>query len=253
MITRLIASLRRIATRLRVRLAATPGQTSIAYRSGRRILQFKGHLASGPDFVLLHGGGWFAGKPTDNLHWLEVLRPHARTVNLVEYGVKALHGVGIDAGFDDARTASLHIARQARHGVVLMGFSAGAAMAVETALHLKPGQLRGLLLFSPATDLSATGFRNNVTGDAGRLDLSPVDLLASHVGRLLCPCVIFHGTNDKVIPLAASLRFQQGWMQTQKGSMRVIEVPRCGHGLDKVPHGFAIARAELEAGFLAGL
>lgn len=227
----------------------------ICYAPGRSILRYAGLRADGPDFALLHGGGWFAGTPQDNDHWLSWLIPRARTVYLIEYGVAALHRSDIEGSFDDVRAAVrwLTATPDVQTHMVLMGFSAGAAMAIDAALTVEAADLAGILLFSPVSDLSADGFRNKMTGEGGRLPLSPLHRLPQHRGQLSCPCLIFHGTNDKTVPVAASRHFAAVWGATQTGPCHLFEVPHCGHGLDKTAVGFARCRAELEAHFFAHL
>jgi len=225
----------------------------VIYKTNRSIMRYAGFSDDGPDFALLHGGGWYSGKPGDKNYWLDYLLPRSRSVNMIEYGVAALHRSTIEDSFKDARAAAQWIAEvpAAKAGVVLMGFSAGAAMAVDVALTMAPDDVAGLLLFSPVTDLSADGFKSKMTGDAGHLNLSPVHRIAQDAGRLACPCLIFHGVNDSTVPLAASRHFAQVWRQTQTGPCHLFEVPQCGHGLDKLQRGFARSCAELDAHFFS--
>lgn len=105
--------------------------------------------------LFLHGGGYIAGSPRTHRSFSSWLGQEARTpVFSLKYRLAPEHP--FPAGLDDAVLAARALATRGLR-VAIAGDSAGAGLAIATALRLRDeGEsfLRGLALICPLTDLT---------------------------------------------------------------------------------------------------
>jgi acetyl esterase len=175
--------------------------------------------------VLFHGGGWVAGDP----HQFDFQRQALAVANIasasIEYRVRQRHGTMVDAAVADAIDAGAYVAREFS-GVPIFccGASAGGLLAIHCAIQTPTA---GVVLFNPVLDLSAErGFKSKAVPPGGDVGLSPLHMTPSSFPSTL----IMHGTNDRVVPIAASREFAD--------KLNVIGSRATVLSYDSAPHGF---------------
>jgi epsilon-lactone hydrolase len=110
--------------------------------------------------LYLHGGGYLFGSPKTHR---QVLIAMAEAFNAPAYGLdyRLAPEHPFPAAVEDAATAYRWLlARHPHSGIVLAGDSAGAGLAIATALGIRDAGLpppKALVGFSPYTDLAVTG------------------------------------------------------------------------------------------------
>lgn len=197
--------------------------------NGRRITEAPGGAPGGPVFLCYHGGGFRAGKPEQLDPLLSVLDPLAGVFVRPEYRADQNRWAALDRAFEDATRAARVVAeRHAGRPVVLVGFSAGATVALWQHPVLAP-VLQACLLLSPVVDLGPKGFRNKLIPKIGRIDLSPMHALVQDRLQLAAPVMVLHGTEDPVAPAQRSKLFLDIVSPMQPRS-RLRLVPQAGHG-----------------------
>jgi hypothetical protein len=149
-----------------------------------------------PTLVFFHGN---AGDRTDFLTQGLVYHRHGWGVVLASYrGYSGNPGTPTQAGLmEDARAT---IAAVAPHvgPVIVWGHSLGSGVAAQMA---SEGRAAGLVLEAPYTALVDIGAQQYPYIPVRLLSLDPFDT-ASLVSRISVPVLIFHGTDDPVIPFA---------------------------------------------------
>jgi acetyl esterase len=174
--------------------------------------------------LLFHGGGWVAGDP----HQFDFQRQGLATADIasasIEYRVRQRHGTMVGDAVADAIDAGTYAAR-VFPGVPIFccGASAGGLLAVHCAVH---HQTAGVILFNPVLDLSERGFRSKAVPPSGEMGLSPLHMTLPGFP----PTLIMHGTNDSVVPIAASREFAD--------KLNVIGGRATVLSYDSAPHGF---------------
>ena len=259
------------------RRAATP--VDVAYGPGaRQVMDVTLPAGEGPHpvLVMIHGGAFQTGDKSDLAPWPEVL---AAGVAIVRLNYRLSGTDPWPAQGEDCLAAIVHLQREgAALGldparIVLLGQSAGAFLAVSTALSLVEVGLapRGVVsLFGPMDfstmdqDLATLG-RPPALGptDAGdspesRLLGYPVgeDRAAARamgpIGRLdqlrepLPPILIRHGDADAMIADLQAKRLREAWITADpKAAIDYKLVPGAGHG------GAAFETGEVRSDLLA--
>ena len=184
-------------------LPAGARRVELATKEGERVVLVRlpaGRPTAEPRPLLLGfgGNGWNADALALMLHQI-----------FHEHEVAALHyrGYGPSSGrpsaaalFDDARRAHDHLAAEAEAGIVAVGLSIGAAVAVDLAAN-RP--LRGVVLVTPFDSLEELA--------AHHYPWLPVRLLLRHrmetaetLRGLDVPAAIITAGNDVVVPAARS-------------------------------------------------
>jgi acetyl esterase/lipase len=241
-----------------------PRATEIAYGTGPRQVMDLAVPAGGapaPVLVMIHGGAFQMGDKSDLAVWPEfqqagiaVVRPNYRLSKTDAWPAQA----------EDCLAAIVHLQREgAALGldpgrIVLLGHSAGAFLAVSTALSLVEVGLppRGVVsLYGPMDfstmdeDLAALG-RNPVMGPTDAADSPESRLLGfpvgddraaaramGPVGRLdrlrepLPPILIRHGDADPMVADLQAKRLRDAWAASDPASaIDYALVPGAGHG-----------------------
>ncbi|MFN5995668.1 MAG: alpha/beta hydrolase fold domain-containing protein [Paracoccaceae bacterium] len=244
----------------------TPGANDIAYGAGpRQVMDLTYPRGTGPApvLVMVHGGAFRVGDKSDLAIWPEILDAGIAVVR-VNYRLSDTDRW--PAPGEDCLSAIVHLQRQgAALGVdpsrmVLLGQSAGAFLAVSTALSLVEVGLkpRGVVsLFGPMDfstmdeDMKALG-RTPKMGATDAADSAESQLLGyavgddrtaaramGPIGRLsrlrepLPPILIRHGDADPLIADLQSRRLREAWLAADpEATVDYKLVPGAGHGGD---------------------
>ena len=244
----------------------TPGANDIAYGAGpRQVMDLTYPRGTGPApvLVMVHGGAFRVGDKSDLAIWPEILDAGIAVVR-VNYRLSDTDRW--PAPGEDCLSAIVHLQRQgAALGVdpsrmVLLGQSAGAFLAVSTALSLVEVGLkpRGVVsLFGPMDfstmdeDMKTLG-RTPKMGATDAADSAESQLLGyavgddrtaaramGPIGRLsrlrepLPPILIRHGDADPLIADLQSRRLREAWLAADpEATVDYKLVPGAGHGGD---------------------
>jgi acetyl esterase/lipase len=248
-----------------------PDAADIAYGPGPRqvldLTQPRG-TSTAPVLVMIHGGAFRAGDKADLAIWPEILEAGIAVVR-VNY---RLSGTDIwPAQGEDCLAAIVHLQR---HGadlgldpgrIVLLGQSAGAFLAVSTALSLVEVGLRprgvvslyGPMDFSTMDEDMAKLGRSPALGPADAGDSAESLLLGvpvagnrdraramGPIGRLdqlrepLPPLLVRHGDADPMIADLQAKRLRDAWLAADPGAQVDYKlVPGAGHGGDAFETG----------------
>ncbi|WP_405913190.1 alpha/beta hydrolase [Streptomyces sp. NBC_00963] len=181
--------------------------------------------------LLFHGGGWMIGSPA-------MFFPQAKA--LAQAGILTasagyrLIGAGADSPLDcmaDTEIAD-HLFRTIAADAGLATISVGGGSAGgQLALSLAASPARhydSLVLFNPALDACCEG-----AAIAQLLKVTPQQARAfsplHHVRPGMPPAVMFHGTDDQLVPITLARRFRQ--LMTDTGTeCELVEFPGVGHG-----------------------
>ena len=193
-----------------------------------------------PAMVFFFGGGWIEGTT-------EQFRPHAlhfaemgMICFLVDYRVQSRHNSMPFESLKDARSAIRFIRTNAQlfgidaRKIVGAGGSAGGHLAAAAALHSNFNEADddlsissrpdALVLFNPVLDNGPGGFGFEKVGDAYH-SFSPFH----NVKPDAPPCIIFLGTEDRVIPVATVRKFQAK-MEKEGNRCELFLYEGQGHG-----------------------
>ncbi|MFW6133405.1 MAG: alpha/beta hydrolase fold domain-containing protein, partial [Planctomycetota bacterium] len=194
--------------------------------------------------VLLHGGGWRAGKP-------DVLFPHARYLaargmaafvpeyRLAEEGTgeqvaEAASDCRAALGWVRARAGQLDVDAER---IAVAGDSAGGHLAAVAALKdsLGPEGVDAEHLAPPAAVILLGAICRTTEGrwkldDAWARKLSPVDLAAGQGGETAPPTLILHGADDEVVPVAQA-RALYAALRKAGRTVRLRVMPGAGHAM----------------------
>lgn len=164
-----------------------------------------------PAALFFFGGGWRLGQVSQFVDQARALQARGYLVGLADYRVFCRDGTApTDAVADAAQAYRWLLAHGEDLGVdkgriVLAGGSAGGQLALMTALRA-PADARpsGLVLFNPALDLSS-GLIRVGTGlsEPDARAISPALLDPQPLPRM----AIFHGEDDKLVPIASVRAF----------------------------------------------
>jgi acetyl esterase/lipase len=242
----------------------SPGVADVAYGSdGRQVMDITLPTGQGPfpALVMIHGGAFQMGDKGDLAVWPELSAAGVAVVR-VNYRLSGTNPWPAQA--EDCLAAIVHLQRNGAalgldpSRIVLLGHSAGAFLAVSTALSLVEVGLppKGVVsLYGPmdfATmdeDLAALG-RNPVMGPTDAADSPESRLLGfavgadreaaramGPVGRLaqmrepLPPVLIRHGDADPMVADLQARRLRDAWAAADPGArIDYALVPGAGHG-----------------------
>ena len=190
-----------------------------------------------PAILLFHGGGWAVGSPRLFYPYAE----HYARLGLVafsaSYRTRLADGTTAHDSVADARAALRWLSTEAEtlgidpQRIALGGGSAGGHLAAAAALLEPEVPVRALVLFNPAVDTSFESapeswerIREPLFEDRGH-EISPV-----HLVRADAPAaVLFHGTDDRVVPIDHSRSFCAE-MEAAGNDCELHEYEGAGHG-----------------------
>ena len=209
-----------------------------------------------PTLLFFHGGGWTMGHRAMLYPQASALADQGWLTLSAAYRTHGSHETNAHVALDDAR-AALHwvIAQADELGVdpsrlVVAGGSAGGHLAAATALLEADLSVAAMVLFNPAVDTSFEQGPDSwqriapLFDDRGR-EISPLHL----VGAGAPPAVVFHGTDDEIVPFDHSRRFCERLAEV--GSACQLEAfPGEGHGFFNYGFGRFDAVMEKTRAFL---
>lgn len=202
-----------------------------------------------PAIVFFFGGGWLAGSPRQFFPQCRYLASRGMVAVAAEYRVYTLHKAQVADCVTDAKSAIRWVRGNAKRlgvdakRIAAGGGSAGGHLAAaaamldefddaheERAISSRPD---ALVLYNPALDLVRAEVRAGRSetvqgGIAKRLgakaeQLSPI----RHIKRGAPPTIIFHGTEDRLVPHAEAEAFVA---QMKKAGNRAELVSFAGEG-----------------------
>ena len=193
-----------------------------------------------PGIVFFFGGGWVGGNPAHFHNQCDYLSQRGIIAMAADYRIKSKDNTSPIASMMDAKSAIRWIRKHAAmlgidpEQLIASGGSAGGHLAAVTAiikdfndpeddLAISPVP-NALILFNPVIDVSKKGYGSEKLG-ADSVKASPVH----HVTNNLPPTIIFHGTNDKVVPFENIIRFDS-LMKINGNACEVVPFHRKGHG-----------------------
>jgi len=171
-----------------------------------------------PAIVFFHGGYWSVGTPIQFYPQCSFFAERGFLACSAEYRLVKKNGVTPFECVTDGKSAVRWLRQHAKelgidpNRIVASGGEAGAQIAACTALIGAlddPGEDKkissvpnALVLFGPMVDTTEKGFGRRLLGERGQ-EISP----AHHVAKGAPPTILFHGTADRILPLATVERF----------------------------------------------
>lgn len=235
-----------------------------------------------PAIVFFFGGGWLNGTPAQFAPQAKYLASRGMVAICPEYRIYSRHQVEVVQCVADAKSAlrwvRSHSAELGIHPcwIAAGGGSAGGHLAAclatidsyndpqdDLTISCVPNVL---VLFNPALDLTMEGlqrkaddaFYQNISKRFGAeaMHISP----AAYVRNGMPPAIIFHGTDDKTVPIAQVKEFSRK-MLGQCNYCEVVDYPGRDHGFfnadqkDRQPYFDTLRRTDdflARCGFLCG-
>lgn len=193
-----------------------------------------------PVIVFFFGWGWVAGSPDQFYPQCRYFASRGMVAISADYRTKTKYGTTPFECVRDGKSAIRYIrANAAELGIdpekiVAAGGSAGGHIAVCTAVidgYNEEGEdpavsfvPNALVLFNPVVDTTEKGYGADLL--KGReTEISPVH----HIKKGVAPCIIFHGTSDKDIPLENVERFC-GLMKQAGNICELVRFEQKEHG-----------------------
>jgi acetyl esterase/lipase len=190
-----------------------------------------------PALILFHGGGWQIGDRSQFRALGRTLSTAGIAVFSCDYRISSKHGTTPFESIADARYMIEWLAENAAQfgvdstRIVSGGASAGGHIAAapfivrEQRSDRSQRVPRGFVLFNPVTDTGPGGFGDEIIpGDSADLDL------IKRFTEPISPCIVFHGTEDKLVPYTNSVEFAK--------RAREVGTDVDLHLYPGVPHGF---------------
>lgn len=189
-----------------------------------------------PAIIFFFGGGWVSGNVGHFEQHARYFASRGMIAILADYRVKNRHGTDPFAAVEDAFDAMRYIRDHAdklgidENKIVSSGGSAGGHLAVSmaTLMDFQNATQKvvpsALILFNPVINTMEEGYGYERLQERAQ-ELSP----AHHVHDQVPPTIIFHGTEDTVVPYANILDFEEK-MQKAGNTIEVHDFPGQGHG-----------------------
>ena len=192
-----------------------------------------------PAIVFFFGGGWKNGNVNQFAQHCKYLASKGMVAMAANYRVASRNNSSPFDAVEDAKSAIRWIREHAKelgvqkNKIVAAGGSAGGHLAVSTALipgnenereNLKISSVpNALILFNPAVNTTSERFTDRF-GDRAQ-ELSP----SNYVVPKLPPTIIFHGTDDTIVPFETITDFQSK-MEAAGNTCYVVPFEGQGHG-----------------------
>ncbi len=192
-----------------------------------------------PAIIFLHGGKWDISAPNQFVPHGHHFASRGMVAIAAEYRTKNKFNGGPLEAMEDAKELVLFIKKHAHKlgidagQIILCGAGSGGHAALCATVHqslegaLSP-QPNALVLFGPISDTRPRG-----NGVASELFPSPkfakaTSPLQSLPKKDLPPCLIFHGTSDRVVPYEQSVKFSKAYKK-RGNSCELMEFTGAGH------------------------
>ncbi|MGR5143051.1 alpha/beta hydrolase [Photobacterium sp. DNB23_23_1] len=194
-----------------------------------------------PALVFYFGGGWAGGNPAQFAHYASQLQQDGIASMLVDYRVRKRHSTGVADAVSDAKSAMNWLYSHAdqyhidKNRIGAAGASAGGQLAAATAVLPDYGNMNFtpalLVLFNPVTIMAPESNLYQPTHWTEAWTGSPLMSLSPyhHLSTTLPPTVIYHGTDDKTVPIATADAFCLKAVSLQR-QCRVVPFQGMGHG-----------------------
>lgn len=195
--------------------------------------------ANAPVILFLHGGMWDLSMPTQFVPHALHFAARGAVCMCVEYRVSSKGDSNPVDSLEDTAMAMVFLRKNASilginpDNIVFGGAGSGAHLALCCATLPEIGKESGeqfrpsaLFLFSPLvnTTRKGVGSENFTSGDEAR-KYSP----SEHVPkRGLAPCMLYHGRNDRLIPVELVSKFAKRYGK-KKNSCELMEFEGAGH------------------------
>lgn len=200
--------------------------------------------------VIVHGGDWQSGSPADLPELSLYLASHGFLVAVPEYRFAPEHG--FPAALDDVKAAIAFVRGRAQQwnvvgdGVVLIGRSAGAQLALLAAYTADVNAVAGVVsIYGPADLALAYEEPGNPAVYDGRAALErylggpPSAVPAAYrdaspfhrVSDASPPTLLVHGRKDDIVRIAQSRRLAAKLAESGRPSF-LLELPWARHGCD---------------------
>ncbi|CAN5785025.1 esterase LipC [soil metagenome] len=224
-----------------------------------------------PCLVVLHGGGWQSGSPSEFSEWNNHWASLGYAVACVEYRLAPRHTW--PAQLEDTRLALAWLKQNAQllgidtTSFVIMGRSAGGQIALASAYGLKDPSIKGCIAIYAPADMSFArrfAYEDDI--------LNSLKLLRQYLGgdpeqvgenyrtssgyglatSQSCPTLLIHGSRDVLVWDVQSLRLAER-LQSLGVKHYCLKLPWATHGCDWPFHGpsAVLSRYAIE-GFLKG-
>lgn len=191
--------------------------------------------------IFYFGGGWAKGSVNQFVPHSKFLADRGLVAVVADYRVKSRHGVTPFDCVADVKSAMRWLRAHAGEynidpqRIVAAGGSAGGHLAASTALvktYNTPGDdlsisavPNGLVLFNPVLDMVKFFARRRNNDDEKLKAISPIH----HMHKGVPPTLIFHGTDDKTVPIDQVIRFSAE-MKKQGNTCELVKFDGRGHG-----------------------
>lgn len=230
-----------------------PSRMTYAERaSGPLVLDYyepPGVAAPWPVVVVIHGGGWRSGAPTDLAPLNRWMAGRGYAVAAVSYRLAPDHP--FPAALEDVRAAVEYLEADADElgidpdRIVLLGRSAGGHLALLTAYTSADPAVRGVISFYGPTDLvwawenpspepvyDSRGTLEGFTGGTPE-DLRDVYAAASPVSHVAgaIPTLLVHGALDPLVSVRHSRTLADS-LRRRGSDVTYLELPWATHGCD---------------------
>ncbi len=195
--------------------------------------------AKAPAIVFFFGGGWRSGSPSQFEHHCKHLASKGMVAITVEYRVSSRHDVKVEDCIEDAKSAMRWVRGNAKklgvdpNRIASSGGSAGGHLAACTALidgfdaksddkkvSAKPN---AMVLFNPGMG------RANYPKETDPRARSPIKKVMplTYASKKQPPCIIFFGTDDKLLQGAELFRTQS---EKAGNQCKIVTYDKQGHG-----------------------
>jgi len=186
-----------------------------------------------PAIIFFHGGGWVCGKANQFTAQARAFASRGFVAFSANYRVINKHKTTVYECVKDAKSAVRYVRAHAKelgidpNKIVVGGGSAGGHLAACTAViegfeeegedQAVSSKANALVLFSPVLDTTDKGYGSDKMTKGKKTDLSP----CHHVRKGLPPAILFHGTNDTVVPPENAERFEKLMKEAGNTCVRV--------------------------------
>jgi acetyl esterase/lipase len=208
-----------------------------------------------PCVLIIHGGGWNSGDPSQLPEWSRQLAAMGWRVASTAYRLAPKHHW--PAQRDDVAAALAYLKAHAAElridpaRFVLLGRSAGGQIALDAAYSLRDESIRGCIASYPPTDMNFsywTGGEHDMLGSRPLVrglmggppasapalykDASPIDF----VGPTTPPTLLIHGSRDEIVWVRHSERLRDRLRRAGR-PVFLLELPWATHGFDVTSRG----------------
>jgi len=204
-------------------------------------LVYKSRSPNSPVVFLLHGGGFYQGKPIYMHEWCSALASSGITAVSLAYPLEPYALFPAPEDSVAARIARmkplLATENVDTNRIFIGGSSAGGTLAISTALRHSHLKIKGIIALYPLVSL-CTDFETILNVERvkkaylGKLPCSEVDVLR-RLHANVPPLLLMHGSKDNVVPATQS----DSLYTLYRGKKRLVRLPWAGHNFEYPIYG----------------